>query len=144
MRATKLDDDANPMEKPLRIVVADDDAMARLGYRAVLESAGHKVLVAQDGEEATHLVEKGGVDLLLLDVLMPRKEGLETLLDVKRRFPQVIVIVMTAGGVRSEFDFLTLATKLGADSTLHKPFNQRDLISQVEVFQSTVASHARH
>jgi DNA-binding response OmpR family regulator len=132
------------MEKSLSIVVADDDAMARLGYRAVLESAGHSVLVAQDGEEATDLVEKGGVDLLLLDVLMPRKEGLETLLDVKRRFPNVIVIVMTAGGVRSEFDFLTLATKLGADSTLHKPFDQHDLISRVEILQSTAASHAGH
>ena len=132
------------MTKPLRILVADDDAMARLGYRAMLEFAGHTVLVAQDGEEATRLLERGGVDLLLLDVLMPRKEGLETLLEVKRRFPATPVVVMSAGGIRSEFDFLAVAAKLGADRTLHKPITQNDLISLAEEFRSVAGSHARH
>jgi two-component system response regulator CpxR len=126
-------------DRTLRILVADDDAMARLGYRALLESAGHRVLLAQDGEEATHLIEKGGIDILLLDVLMPRKEGLETLREVKQRFPQLAVIVMTAGCTRNEFDFLTIASKLGADRTLHKPFNQHDLVGLIEDLKSPAA-----
>lgn len=131
-------------QRSLRIVVADDDAMARLGYRAMLECAGHTVQVAQDGEEATRLLERGDVDLLLLDVLMPRKEGLETLLEVKRRFPGTVVVVMSAGGVRSEFDFLAVATKLGADRTLHKPIAQHDLLSLTEELKSAVPSKVRH
>jgi CheY-like chemotaxis protein len=117
-----------------RILVADDDAMARLGYRALLESAGHTVLMAEDGEEATRLLAEGEVEveILLLDILMPRREGLETLLEVKRRFPQVIVIAMSAGGVRSSFDFLAMAARLGADRTLHKPFSQQDLAVLLE------------
>jgi len=130
-------------DKPLRIVVADDDAMARLGYRAMLECAGHTVLVAQDGDEATRLIEHGGVDLLLLDVLMPRKEGLETLLEIKRRFPATVVVVMSAGGPRSEFDFLAIATKLGADRTLPKPISQNDLISLADEFKPAARSGAR-
>jgi CheY-like chemotaxis protein len=114
------------------ILVADDDAMARLGYRALLESAGHTVLLAEDGEEATRLVEKGEVEILLLDILMPRREGLETLLEIKRRFPRVIVIAMSAGGVRSSFDFLAMAARLGADRTLSKPFSQQDLAAMLD------------
>ena len=114
------------------ILVADDDAMARLGYRALLESAGHTVLTAEDGEEATRLIAHGEVEILLLDILMPRREGLETLLEVKRRFPEVIVIAMSAGGVRSNFDFLAMAARLGADRTLHKPFSQQDLAVLLE------------
>lgn len=114
------------------ILVADDDAMARLGYRALLESAGHTVLMAEDGDEATRLIAQGDIEILLLDILMPRREGLETLLEVKRRFPQVIVIAMSAGGVRSNFDFLAMAARLGADRTLHKPFSQQDLAAVLE------------
>jgi len=112
-----------------RVLVADDDAMARLGYRALLETAGYPVLVAEDGEEATRLIEKGGVDILMLDILMPRKEGLETLLEVKRRFPDVPVVAMSAGGMRGGFDFLALAARLGADRTLAKPFRPQELIA---------------
>lgn len=115
------------MSASRRILVTDDDAMARLGYRALLESAGHTVQTAEDGEEATRLLAQGEVEILLLDILMPRREGLETLLEVKRRFPEVIVIAMSAGGVRSSFDFLAMASRLGADRTLHKPFSQEDL-----------------
>jgi CheY-like chemotaxis protein len=115
-----------------RVLVADDDAMARLGYRALLENAGYPVLMAEDGDEATRLIEKGGVDILMLDILMPRKEGLETLLEVKRRFPDMPVVVMSAGGTRGSFDFLTLATRLGADRTLSKPFRPQELVALLQ------------
>jgi CheY-like chemotaxis protein len=111
-----------------RVLVADDDAMARLGCRALLEEAGYPVAMAEDGEEAIRLVEKGNVEILMLDILMPRKEGLETLMEVKRRFPRVLVVAMSAGGVRGNFDFLGAATRLGADRTLPKPFGRQELL----------------
>jgi DNA-binding response OmpR family regulator len=112
-----------------KIVVADDDALTRSAYKAALERAGYVVLAAQDGEEATRFVERGGIDLLLLDILMPRKEGLETLLEMKKRFPDLIIIAMSAGGSRSEVDFLSLATKFGAHGVLRKPFTPNALFA---------------
>jgi DNA-binding response OmpR family regulator len=111
------------------IVIADDDALTRTAYKSALQREGYTVHCAPDGEEATRLVERGGVSLLLLDILMPRKEGLETLIEMKRRFPGLIIIAMSAGGSRGDVDFLALATKFGADGILRKPFSPRELLS---------------
>ena len=100
------------------VVIADDDALTRAAYKSALQRAGYTVAVAQDGEEATRLVERGGVSLLLLDILMPRKEGLETLIEMKNRFPDLTIIAISAGGARGDTDFLALATKFGADGIL--------------------------
>jgi two-component system, chemotaxis family, chemotaxis protein CheY len=115
-------------DTPITIVLADDDALTRSAYKAVLQRAGYTVHVAQDGEEATRLVERGGVSLLILDILMPRKEGLETLIEMKNRFPALAIIAISAGGARGETDFLSLATKFGADGILRKPFPPKALL----------------
>jgi DNA-binding response OmpR family regulator len=111
------------------IVIADDDPLARSAYRAALQRSGYTVYAAQDGEEATRLVERGGVSLLILDILMPRKEGLETLLEMKTRFPDLAIIAISAGGRRGEVDFLSLAAKFGADGVLRKPFTPKTLLA---------------
>jgi CheY-like chemotaxis protein len=127
------------METNMRILVADDDPMARLGCKAVIERLGHTALTAQDGEEALRLLERGDTDLLLLDILMPRKDGLATLLDVKRRFPLVTVVAMSAGGARSFTDFLEVARRFGADRTLSKPFQPEELAGTVEECRAMAA-----
>ncbi len=109
------------------VVIADDDALTRAAYKSALQRAGYTVAVAQDGEEATRLVERGGVSLLLLDILMPRKEGLETLIEMKNRFPDLTITAISAGGARGDTDFLALATKFGADGILRKPFSPKAL-----------------
>lgn len=111
------------------IVIADDDPLTRSAYKSALQRSGYTVYAAQDGEEATRLVERGGVSLLILDILMPRKEGLETLLEMKSRFPGLAIIAMSAGGRKSETDFLSLATKFGADGVLRKPFTPKALLA---------------
>jgi DNA-binding response OmpR family regulator len=113
------------------ILVADDDALTRSAYKSALERSGYRVFTAQDGEEALHIVGQGGVDLLLLDILMPRKEGLETLIEIKKHFPALTVIAMSAGGSRSETDFLAVAAKFGADGTLRKPFTPKTLLAEI-------------
>jgi CheY-like chemotaxis protein len=123
----------------MRILVADDDAMARLGCKAIIERLGHAALTAQDGEEALRLLERGDTDLLLLDILMPRKDGLATLLEVKRRFPLVTVVAMSAGGARSFTDFLEVARRFGADRTLSKPFQPEELAGTVEECRAMAA-----
>lgn len=113
------------------ILVADDDALTRAAYKSALERSGYQVFTAQDGEEALHCVAARPVDLLLLDILMPKKEGLETLIEIKKRFPALTVIVMSAGGSRSETDFLAVAAKFGADGTLRKPFTPKTLLEEM-------------
>jgi DNA-binding response OmpR family regulator len=112
-----------------QVLIADDDPLTRAAYKSALQRAGYTVLLASDGEEATRLVERGNIDLLILDILMPRKEGLETLIEMKSCHPRLTVIAISAGGSRSEVDFLSLATKFGADATLRKPFTPKALLT---------------
>jgi len=130
------------MDKNMRVLVADDDPAARLACTAVIERLGHSVKTALDGEDALRRIEQGGADLLLLDILMPRKEGLTTLLEAKRRFPHLIVVAMTTGGARSNTDFLGVAMRLGADRTLSKPFSPEELAQMVEECRALVGQPA--
>jgi DNA-binding response OmpR family regulator len=119
-----------------QILIADDDPVIRSGYKAALERAGYTVQVAQDGEEATRIIEQGGIGLLVLDILMPRKDGLETLIEMKDRFPNLTIIVMSAGGGRGEPNFLSAARKFGADGTLCKPFTPAVLLALMAELES--------
>lgn len=117
---------------PLNLVIADDDRMIRNAYRMAAERRGYAVFEAEDGEAAVRLVQTHAVDCLLLDILMPKKEGLETLIELKLRFPRLRIIVMSASGSRSNTDLLQVARKLGADGTLKKPFPPSALFNLIE------------
>jgi CheY-like chemotaxis protein len=114
------------------IVIADDDPLVRSAYKAALERRGHEVLLAEDGVRALALVESQNVGIVLLDILMPRKEGLETLIELKRRFPEVAVFAMSSGANRGNADFLSIATKFGADGVLKKPFQPQALFDLID------------
>lgn len=109
------------------VLIVDDDPLIRSAYKCAFEQRGYHVLVAEDGVRALATAEIGKVDFVLLDVLMPRKEGLETLIELKHRYPNIVVFVMT-GGLHSKTDFLTIATKFGADAVLKKPFEPQTVI----------------
>jgi len=116
----------------MTVVVADDDSLLRETFRAFLEARGYNVLLAEDGNDALKIVESTTVDAMLLDILMPRKEGLETLIELKQRFPALKVFVMSGGGLYGRADFLTVARKFGADAVLRKPFPLQSVIELLE------------
>lgn len=120
------------MSAPFTLVIADDDRLIRNAYRMAAERRGYVVLEAEDGDAAVRLVRARPVDCLLLDILMPKKEGLETLVELKREFPKLRIIAMSASGSRSNTDLLQVALKLGADSSLRKPFPPSALFALVE------------
>ena len=122
------------------VLVADDDKLILSTFRYALAQRGYKVLLAEDGTAAIAYLEQVSVDIVFLDILMPGKEGLETLLEIKRRFPAVPVHVMSGGGTRSKHDFLTLAQKFGATSTIRKPITAIDLIKIIEALPQSAAS----
>jgi DNA-binding NtrC family response regulator len=114
------------------VLIADDDKLILSSFRYALAQRGYKILLAEDGAAAITFLEQVPVDIVFLDILMPGKDGLETLLEMKRRFPAVPVHVMSGGGTRSKQDFLTLAQKFGATSTIRKPVTASDLIRIIE------------
>lgn len=117
------------LTKASKVLVVDDDSAVRELVRALLEQNGFEVREAPDGEGVISLLEKDPVDAVLLDILMPHKEGLETLIELKQHFPQLAVFAMSASGSRKGHDFLKIASKFGADGILPKPFSPDELLA---------------
>jgi DNA-binding response OmpR family regulator len=113
-----------------RILIIDDDNAMALTVERMLRRAGHEVLVAQDGRVGLKLFVKHRPPLVITDILMPEKEGLSTLREIKAIEPRTKVIAMS-GSALAEYDVLDLAGKLGADKALAKPFRAADLIAAV-------------
>jgi CheY-like chemotaxis protein len=120
------------------ILVIDDDEMVRSTVKAMLESRGHAVAVAVDGEDGLRQVQQRPFDLVLCDIFMPNKDGIGTLREVRRADSAMPVIVMTGGspnagriGERTDVDYLHMARLLGATRTIGKPFTIKQLIDLV-------------
>ena len=114
------------------ILVVDDDNGVQSTFKILLEKKGYQVLLADDGNQALQALENTHVDLVLLDVLMPDKEGIETLIDIKQKHPSVSVLVMSGGGSRSKHDFLSVAAKFGADATIKKTMGAAEILNLVD------------
>jgi CheY-like chemotaxis protein len=114
------------------LLVVDDDPLVQATYKHCFEEAGYKTGVANDGRAALTYLAQNKTDTVFLDVFMPDKDGLETLLEIKKQFPDLRVVVMTGGGERARFDFLSAAAKFGADGVVKKPISPAELIRMVE------------
>jgi len=111
------------------VLVVDDDSLVRAAARATLERFNLVVREAADGEAALRSLAAKPVDAVLIDILMPHKEGLETILEIKRSYPDVKVYAMSASGRRNGHDFLKVAEKFGAHAVLQKPFTPAQLLA---------------
>ncbi len=115
-----------------RILIIDDDDQIRKMLRLTLNAAGFDVVEAQDGKIAMKLFHQDlTVDLVITDLIMPEKEGIETIIELRRDFPNVPIIAISGGGRIDPNDYLLLAKKLGAQITLEKPFSRKDIINAV-------------
>jgi len=120
--------------KQFRILVVDDEKRILNFLRTKLKASGYEVLTAADGFEALEQVQAQEPDLILLDVLMPRMDGFETLKRV-RSFCSTPVIVLSAKG--SDVDKIK-GLGLGADDYLPKPFNPDELIARIEAVKRRI------
>jgi DNA-binding NtrC family response regulator len=114
------------------ILLVDDESMLRRTLRAILERAGHTVYEAEDGDQALKMFAAEPPDLVVTDIIMPNREGVGTIDELRRRAPKMPIIAMSGGGSIGGDLFLTLASQLGATATLAKPIRQADLIEAVE------------
>jgi len=124
------------------ILVVDDEQVVLAMYKFAFEDQGYRVLVAEDGNVGMKVLDAQPIDVVFLDILMPEKEGLETLLEIKQRFPQVAVFVMSGGGTRGKHDFLTVAKKFGATGVVKKPATPKELLALIEALPDNSSSEA--
>jgi len=114
------------------ILLVEDDPIVRETVRQVLASEGHDVICANDGRRGVDLFRKTRVDLVVTDIIMPEKEGIQTIQEIRAMRPRARIIAMSGGGRVGSTDFLSVAKKLGADDTLAKPFDPEELIEKVD------------
>ncbi|MBH0176611.1 MAG: response regulator [Nitrospira sp.] len=114
------------------VLVIDDDDRIRCLIREVLEPAGYVVEEASGGKEGLERYRARQADVVIMDILMPDQDGLESMLTLHREFPLSRVISMTGGGdMIGILNFLDVAKMLGASRTIQKPFDVNVLLEAV-------------
>ena len=112
-----------------RLLIIEDDRAIALGLRVNLRKEGHEVSLVQDGEIGLRMALEPEVDLVLLDVMLPNRNGYDVLRELRKRGSTVSVLMLTAKGMEGD---KRLGLKLGADDYLAKPFGLGELLARVE------------
>jgi DNA-binding response OmpR family regulator len=114
-----------------RILVIDDDEIMNSMIVQLLSEAGYEVESAQDGNRGLRLWEAKSYDLIITDIVMPEKEGLETILAIRRKSKTVPIVAISGGGKISPEQYLRMAQHFGADYAFQKPFDNDSFLGAV-------------
>jgi DNA-binding response OmpR family regulator len=114
-----------------KILVIDDEPSILLMIKKMLEKAGHDVEMAINGKEGMLIFEKNKADLLITDIIMPEKEGLETIVEMRKKYPDLKIIAISGGGRISADGYLPGAKLLGANMVFQKPLIQKEFLEAV-------------
>ena len=125
-----------------RILVIDDEDMVRLVLRQTLEKAGHEIVEATTGVEGIARQKEQPADLVITDIIMPDKEGVETIIELRQADPDLKIIAMSGGGRIGATDFLEVAKQYGATRTFSKPFDRKAMLEAVESCLKGETPHA--
>ena len=116
-----------------KILVIDDEPALRNILRLTLESAGHEVLEAPDGEVGTRIFSTEKLDILITDIVMPNQDGIGTIREARTADPDLRIIAICGGGHNSgELDYLEVAQKMGAHRVYRKPFKPSEIAAAVD------------
>ncbi len=114
-----------------RILVIDDDWQMREMMHQALDRAGYDVVDAANGKIGMNIQRQGPADLVITDLIMPEKEGIETIRELRKDFPGLKIIAISGGGRAGADGYLSVAKTIGADRTLSKPFDLKQILDTV-------------
>jgi len=115
-----------------KILLMDDEAAVRSMLKKMLERQGYAVITAPNGREGMNLFNKDPVDLVVTDLIMPEKEGIEVIMELRKKCPDVPVIAMSGGGRNTPESYLNAARLLGARAVLEKPVQKEIFLEAVQ------------
>ena len=114
------------------VLVIDDDAISRGMMVCALERSGFEVVEACDGIEGVEVARSRHIDIVVTDIFMPEQDGLRTIMEIRRDFPDLKIIAVSGGGAVVPTNYLPVAETLGANGVLTKPIMPPDLINAVK------------
>ncbi len=114
-----------------RILIIEDEELVGFALHETLSSAGHDVFVSRNGEEGLAKLNIDPVDVLVTDLIMPEKTGIEAIIETKKTNPSIKIIAISGGGRTRNLSFLQLAKEYGADFALEKPIDDELLLDTV-------------
>ena len=118
--------------KNITILIIDDESVARNTLKHQLEPAGYKVVVANNGNEGIQFCQKIPIDIVITDIIMPEKDGIETIDEISRNHPNIKIIAISAGGSSDTSNYLAAAKLIGAAHVFKKPIVKADLLASIE------------
>lgn len=116
-----------------RILVIDDDDGFRKMVRYMLEKEGYEIIEACDGNKGIEVYCQEDVDLVITDIFMPEKEGIETILELRRENPDIKIIAVSGGGWKGDFDALQIAEAFGVQKAFEKPFDRQEMVEAISI-----------
>jgi len=115
-----------------RVLIIDDETQIRSMLKLMLERDGYEVAEAPDGIEGIRIYRQNPADLIITDLIMPNKDGIGVIIDLKKEFPNVKIIAMSGGGLNKPEGYLKGAKKLGAACTLTKPIDRGEMLRAIK------------
>jgi DNA-binding response OmpR family regulator len=114
-----------------RILVIDDNPDVLAALHKAFTAEGHAVEDAPDSATGIRLHHENPFDLILTDIVMPDKEGISTIIELRREYPELKIIAMSGGGDFEPYGYLDIAKRVGADRTIPKPFSLKEIMEVV-------------
>ena len=123
--------------KPYKaVLVIEDEEDIRQMICDILEDEGYDTRQASNGIEGMKVLERSPeIGIIITDLIMPEKEGIETIAEIRKDFPGIRILAISGGGICMPENYLNLARALGANATLSKPFGRKELLNALENIQ---------
>jgi DNA-binding NtrC family response regulator len=116
-----------------KILLVEDDNLVRDMLTQVLQRASHTVIEAANGEEATEFLKKDTPDIMVTDIIMPKKSGITLISEVRNHHPHMEIIAISGGGRLDPMGYLDLSESLGASVSFEKPIDNSALIMAIDL-----------